>query len=432
MLTGLLRRFSIRTRLALGLSALLAVAVYATAFLVSSAVSNVIASDIHEALRNTTRTFATTVSSMANASVRNRLSAVAEKNLEIVRAIHRRERNGEITEAEAKKLARDVLLSQTIGQTGYLYAIDSGGKVVVHPHKEVVGTDVTDHEFIRTLMKTRRGYLEYDWKNPGDAESMKKVLSATYFAPWDWIITASAYRHEFGDLVSPDDFRPAVNALRLGNSGYVFVVDRNGLPLIHPRDVPSMLGLKDAKGMPFGSRILTERNGSIGYWWRDAPNAEPREKFALFKEVPAMEWIVVATVYTDELYKPLFQIKVLTYGIGTVTLLLMLLLGMAVSRSITQPLSRFMDTVDRAGQGDYGVRVRDAGNDEIGRLSKHFDRFMDQLVASITQLENETEYRKYEPSSAIFSKRSLSTLLKAYALPTPRGPSLPSTRHSRP
>ena len=49
-----------------------------------------------------------------------------------------------------------------------------------------------------------------------------------YFKPWDWIISVSAYREEFHELVNVDDFRESVLSLRFGETGYSYVIDLKG------------------------------------------------------------------------------------------------------------------------------------------------------------------------------------------------------------
>jgi hypothetical protein len=61
------------------------------------------------------------VKTSAQGSIKNYLRAVAEKSLEIASAIYQQHLNGEYTEAESKKKIHDILLDQTIGDTGYIY-----------------------------------------------------------------------------------------------------------------------------------------------------------------------------------------------------------------------------------------------------------------------------------------------------------------------
>ncbi len=87
-----------------------------------------------------------------------------------------------MTEADAKRLAADILLSQSIGITGYLYCLDSRGVLKVHPKESLRDTDISSYGFVQEQIHRKEGYLEYDWKNPDDDEIRPKALYMTYFA----------------------------------------------------------------------------------------------------------------------------------------------------------------------------------------------------------------------------------------------------------
>lgn len=40
--------------------------------------------------------------------------------------------------------------------------------------------------------------MYYPWKNPGESKPRQKVAMVTYYAPWDWVISATAYQDDFG------------------------------------------------------------------------------------------------------------------------------------------------------------------------------------------------------------------------------------------
>ena len=77
----------------------------------------------------------------------------------------------------------------TIGETGYVFAINSEGRFTVHPTAQ--GRDASEHAFIREMAEQKEGFLPYDWKG------REKYVAFTYFEPYDWIIGAGAYASEF-------------------------------------------------------------------------------------------------------------------------------------------------------------------------------------------------------------------------------------------
>lgn len=75
----------------------------------------------------------------------------------------------------------------------------------------------------------------------------------TYFKPWDWIISASSYREEFSDLVKIEDFRDSILSIRIGKSGYPYIMDSKGTTIVHPYlQGKNLYDQRDASGKAFG------------------------------------------------------------------------------------------------------------------------------------------------------------------------------------
>ncbi|MCK5836468.1 MAG: AMP-binding protein [Desulfobacula sp.] len=70
------------------------------------------------------------VKTSATVSIKNYLRAVAEKNREIVASIYQQTLDEDLTVSQAKQKAADILLSQTIGNSGYIYCVNSVGTVL--------------------------------------------------------------------------------------------------------------------------------------------------------------------------------------------------------------------------------------------------------------------------------------------------------------
>ncbi len=169
-------------------------------------------------LHNATASTLNLVQTSVRLSIRNYLRSVAETNSEIVNSFYQQQLKGKLTETEAKTRATEVLLSQQIAKSGYLYCVDSKGTITVHPEAGVLGRKLSDVPFVSEQMRRKTGYTEYDWKNPGEPMARPKALWMTYFEPWDWIISATAYRDEFDQVVNIDDFRKSIESLQFMDS----------------------------------------------------------------------------------------------------------------------------------------------------------------------------------------------------------------------
>jgi signal transduction histidine kinase len=352
-------------------------------------VRNNIEDRIESELTNTTAMIYNMVNTSVNVAIKNHLRAVAEKNLDILTDLYQRSLAGTISREEARKRATEVILSQSIGSSGYLYCLDSHGDVTVHPRAELIGTNLSEHAFIRQMMEKKQGYLEYEWKNPEEENFRPKALYMAYFKPWDWIIATSAYRSEFIRLVNVQDFRQSILSLKFGQSGYAFVFDRNGRAIIHP--ALQNINIFQAPELPdqYLKDMMQRKKGRSVYYWKNPGETRARKKLVIFNYIPEYQWIVASSSYLDELYQPLTTIRNVFLGISLLFFCIMLAVTFGISRTITTPLRQLMARFSTAGAGDYSTRMKRRAGDEVGQLAQYFNLFMAQLETAHQELKRD-------------------------------------------
>ena len=244
-------------------------------------VKKIIETGIEKQLVDTTDSLVKLIQTAASVSVKNRLRAIAEKNLDIAEYYYNKHRSGLLTRPGAINRIEEIFLNQHIGISGYIYCLDSSGRVTIHPNDGVKNTNVSNFEFIKQQLQIKDGYLEYEWKNPEDKKARPKALYMVYFKPLDWIISVSSYRDEFSYLVDVEDFREAILSNAVEESGYAYVIDESGNIIVHPeRENENLLELNKSFPNPIG-QILEKRNGKIRYFWKNPRDASAREKIVI-------------------------------------------------------------------------------------------------------------------------------------------------------
>ncbi len=391
----LLADLRIRHKLLLAYSAVFILSLTLGTGFIYQSVRRTIEFNIESELKNTTTTILNMVNNAAQLSIKNYLRAIAEKNRDVAQYYYNLYRTGELTEAQAIERARRVLLSQTIGKTGYIYCLDSHGIIVNHPHHDLMGADLSEHAFIRDQIERKIGYIEYDWKNPSETRVRAKALYMTYFKPWDWIISASSYRDEFNALVNVDDFRDSILSLKFGETGYSYVMDVRGNLVLHPKlEGSNILRERDANGRFFIKELIEKGSGKILYAWKNPDEVSHREKLVIFNRIPEFEWIVASSSYLDEFYAPLRTVERIFVFNVAILVLLVPPLTLWISSTITNPLQELMQRFAQAARGDISVRMQRRRRDEVGLLAAYFNSFMQQLEQSSADLKNEIEERR--------------------------------------
>ncbi|BBO83739.1 hypothetical protein DSCO28_43050 [Desulfosarcina ovata subsp. sediminis] len=383
-MSNLSRRFAdlrIRYKLLISYSAVFLLSLTLGSVIMFFFVKASIQANIESELKNITQTILNMVRTSASVSIKNHLRAVAEKNSEIARHFYNRALSGEISMAEAQRQTREVMLSQTIGKTGYIYCIDSQGVIRIHPENALLNVDLSDYSFITEQMARKVGYLEYNWKNPGETSPRPKALYMTYFEPWDWIISVTSYRNEFRELVNVDDFRDSILSIVFGQTGYSYVLDPNGNLIVHPFLEGNYFDATDVTGLRFIQEICKRKSGKIIYSWAAPGESEAREKLVIFNYIPEYEWIVASSSFLEEFYAPLRTISHLLLAMVVISFILVLPITSRISSSITNPLQELMNRFASGAKGDISVRLKPRSRDEVGTLATYFNTFMEQLEA---------------------------------------------------
>ncbi|MCK5541819.1 MAG: cache domain-containing protein [Desulfobacterales bacterium] len=352
-------------------------------------VKRILQTGIERKLQDTTDSLVNLIKTSVKVSIKNRLHAIADKNLDIAQYYYSKHRSGLLTRSEAIQSIEEIFLSQHIGISGYIYCLNSKGIVTIHPNDKVKNSDVSRFGFVKKQMEIKEGYLEYEWKNPGEAQERPKALYMVYFKPLDWIISVSSYREEFNHLVNIDDFKESILAYKTGEAGYAYVLDEDGAVVVHPKLQGINLVNQSDYSNKFLKQILKKKNGKINYLWKNPDELELREKIVIFKHLPEYKWIVASSSYVEEVFAPLKTFRTFLVIIPVLVVLLSIGITYLISKLVTKPLASLMDKLAEGARGDFSVRMNDKGHDEFGQLSRHFNSFMGQLGKNQEEIEFE-------------------------------------------
>ncbi|QTA80576.1 Histidine kinase domain-containing protein, double Cache 2 and HAMP and PAS domains-containing [Desulfonema limicola] len=405
----ILHNLRIQYKLFFSYTAVFIITIMLGSIIIYSIAQQSIESNIESELKNSTNTILNMVRTSAAVSLKNYFRAAAEKNKDVAAYFYHQFQQGILTEQEAKQEAANFFHSQTIGASGYIYCIDSSGVIKVHPQKALVEVNISEYNFAREQKKNKTGYLEYDWKNPGEESERPKALYMSYFQEWDWIISVTSYREEFSELVNIDDFRQSILSLKFGHTGYSYVMDLNGNLIIHPElEGENVMNEKDADGRLFIQEVCRLKKGKISYPWKNPHEAVAREKLVIFNYIPEYNWIVFSSSYLDELYAPLKTIKNAIFFSVVVSILLLFPISLMISSSITNPLGELMKQFASVPDGDFTFRIQPKTHDEIGRLAVYFNSFMERLQSYSNNLRQEIFERRQAEQALRLSEEMFS------------------------
>ena len=282
--------------------------------------------------------------------LRRSLVAQVDTAFQIVEAVHARE-SGRRPPAEVKRLIVESLRSARFYDgRGYYFIDDMQGQFILLPTApQLEGTtnldnrDDTGHYIMRGLIEAAgkprgEGFSRYRWYMPDKPQEMAdKLAYVRYFAPYDWLIGTGDYLYQW-DALQQQEALARLRALRFGDSGYIGVIDRNGVGLLSPA-IPEIEGRSVTELTP-EQRVSVERivaaatreGAFVRYDWRNPATGAFESKTAQVRVVEPWGWIVIATMYDDEVQSALAEElhRNTDAGLSNWNELLIVLLGMLV------------------------------------------------------------------------------------------------------
>jgi methyl-accepting chemotaxis protein len=191
-------------------------------------------------------------------------------------------------------------------------------------------------------------------------------------------------------MESATSLRDAISSMRLGKSGYVFVLDSQGRYVISKdgkRDGESLWDAEDADGNHMIRAMVSAARSSkphepavVRYAWRNSPSEEPRDKLAHLVYFEPWDWVIGVSAYAEEfeesgqaIAEKGHEATMMLLGLVLIVAFVATLLTVIVSRRMTLPLKRAAVVADRVAQGELSERVGHRSQDEVGRLGSAID-----------------------------------------------------------
>ncbi|MBF0551594.1 MAG: Cache 3/Cache 2 fusion domain-containing protein [Deltaproteobacteria bacterium] len=122
-----------------------------------------------------------------------------------------------------------------------------------------------------------------------------------------------------------------VSPIKVGQTGYVFVCQKDGAVIAHPDK--DMILKTNLNQFDWGKDMLARGKGMI------TTNFKGEEKLVGFRTIPQLGWLVAAAAPTSELYAPAQRVGLINAGIAIGGIIVGLLLMFLLTQSIIKPIN---------------------------------------------------------------------------------------------
>ncbi|HWR29661.1 MAG TPA: methyl-accepting chemotaxis protein [Negativicutes bacterium] len=183
-----------------------------------------------------------------------------------------------------------------------------------------------------------------------------------------------------------------VQDIKVGKTGYAYVLQADGLAIIHPnKDIMMKVNAATDTKLPevlrsVNQRVIKGETGQSSYEYSGS------EKMVAYAPVPGIKWFLGINVPTEEVTGALLALR----NISLITIVIVLVIASAIialiSRRIAKPIQTLEGAANRIAGGDLSqTSLGIASNDEIGRLAKSFEQMAQNVRALIKQIHSNAE-----------------------------------------
>lgn len=240
------------------------------------------------------------------------------------------------------------------------------------------------------------------WYQETMAAEGKAVISSSHVqnaisGSYQWVITLSKGLRNpntgkiegifFVDM-NYSSIEQLCKGIDLGSKSYLFIVDRNGKIIYHPKQQLLYSGLKNElidevleKGT---GNFVTSANGK-------------RQLYSVFKSQKT-GWSVTGVTYVAEFMKNRSEMQLFYFFIAICLFVLSMLLALWLSGEITKPVKRLELSMKEVQNGEFDkALVEIGGNNEITSLGRSFNIMLEKIQELMAEnVREQREKRKSE------------------------------------
>jgi signal transduction histidine kinase len=153
-----------------------------------------------------------------------------------------------------------------------------------------------------------------------------------------------------------------ISNIKVGETGYVYIMNSNGDAILHPTIKGDNLIKYD-----FSKEIIEKKNGIIEYEFNGI------YKLAAYKYFEPYNWYIVTTANYDDLKTSSKAIFKTTFYTGLIIIILGIILALLLAETLIKPINKLKHYMEVVSKGDTAVYSDIKSKDEIGSLSNSFN-----------------------------------------------------------
>ncbi|QEK11114.1 methyl-accepting chemotaxis protein [Crassaminicella thermophila] len=189
-----------------------------------------------------------------------------------------------------------------------------------------------------------------------------------------------------GGTVNLSVITDIVNAEKLGDTGYAYMIDQEGIVMAHPKKEMILKYNALQKGSTsqkeLTKKMIKSKTGVEYYEF------EGKRKIAVYAPLHSVGWSIAMTTYESEITNSVGKLRNIIVIIGLIMITVIgILIYFLIGRSI-KPILQMANITKDVASGNLQVRVDVKSNDEIGVLADNFNHMIENMRGLLKEMND--------------------------------------------
>ncbi len=256
-------------------------------------------------------------------------------------------------------------------------------------YPEARGKNYSHREYFQTTMEKQKGIIGVPYRSARTGEPV-----ATFTALLKGTRGQTLGLVGCSVRLSHIDAFGGIRKLRIGETGYLYILDPSGRILIHPED-EKVFQVASPVPVLIPSDAFCAEPGGV----EEAIDLEGVPVVRSIRRIPETDWILVVQQDRSEAFAPIRKARTRVFVYTLVIIALSVLISNLAIQKITDPLKKLRHLVQELGEEGLGVKDEfktlsaslSSSSDEISDLVRAFSEMAGRLDQSHLSLKNALE-----------------------------------------
>ncbi|WML33964.1 sensor histidine kinase [Clostridium sp. OS1-26] len=237
--------------------------------------------------------------------------------------------------------------------------------------------------------------------NPDKVNISLPHVHNIFYGNHSWVVSLSkCVKYKRGDeeatgvLLVDMNFRSLdqiCQQTKLGNMGYIYIIDDKGNIVYHPQQQLIYMGLKQENI----KNVLDEPSGTF------IEAFDNKQRLVTVKTVRITGWKIVGIYYMDQVAATKKNLGTYAFLIIILGILFVIAISTSLSAKISKPIKELEKCMKLVEEGRFDVEINVEGEYEVVRLSKAFNLMVLKITNLMEQIVKEQEGKRKSELNAL-------------------------------